>query len=62
MDNKNFVINIGIVVNILIGKDNRIDADDIGVVHTVRAQMKVSAHSADSLLSFHVTHVVWCGV
>ena len=40
MDNKNFVMNIGIVVNILIGKDNRIDADDIGVVHTVRAQIK----------------------
>ena len=29
-------MNIGIVVNILIGKDNNIDAEEIGVVHTVK--------------------------
>jgi len=36
----NLVTNIGIVVNILIGKDNKIDAEEIGVVQTVRAHMK----------------------
>jgi len=34
------VTNIGIVVKILIGKDNKIDAVDIGVVHTVKHHIK----------------------